>query len=108
MVYDGTKSGLNDALWAPWFTLPTIKSHLRFVDQSSHMGDIDIGDMFHNFVLHESLHRVAGIDLTFFFPEELVMKEKLKVLWEHWGRCGMGFKSSPYFAVQAIRFRDLC
>jgi hypothetical protein len=24
MVYDGSKSGLNKALWAPWFSLPTI------------------------------------------------------------------------------------
>ena len=24
MVYDGSKSGLNDSLWAPWFALPTI------------------------------------------------------------------------------------
>jgi hypothetical protein len=31
MVYDGTKNGLNDSLWAPWFSLPTVKMHLRFV-----------------------------------------------------------------------------
>lgn len=67
MVYDRTKSGLHDALWAPWFALPTIESHLRFVEEASRMGDIDIGDMFHNFVLHESLRRVAGIDLTNYF-----------------------------------------
>jgi hypothetical protein len=28
MVYDGTKSGLNHALWVPWFPLPTIEAHL--------------------------------------------------------------------------------
>jgi hypothetical protein len=28
MVYNGTKSGLNDMLWAPWFPLPTIDSLL--------------------------------------------------------------------------------
>ena len=26
MIYDGTKSGLNDALFAPWFALPTADS----------------------------------------------------------------------------------
>jgi hypothetical protein len=31
MVYDGSKSGLNKALWAPWFSLPTIDSMLRWV-----------------------------------------------------------------------------
>jgi hypothetical protein len=71
MVYDGTKSGLNDSLWAPWFALPTVETHLRFVGTKSHMGDIDIGDMFHNFMLHDSVQRVAGIDLTPFFPEDL-------------------------------------
>jgi hypothetical protein len=24
MVYDGSKSGLNAVLWAPWFALPTV------------------------------------------------------------------------------------
>ena len=24
MVYDGSKSGLNKTLWAPWFALPTV------------------------------------------------------------------------------------
>jgi len=28
MLYDGTKSGLNDMMWAPWFPLPTIEAHL--------------------------------------------------------------------------------
>ena len=30
MVYDGSKSGLNDALWAPWFALPTINTMTRW------------------------------------------------------------------------------
>jgi len=28
VVYNGTKSGLNACLWAPWFRLPTIDQHL--------------------------------------------------------------------------------
>jgi hypothetical protein len=28
MVYDGSASGLNDKLWAPWFPLPTLDSLL--------------------------------------------------------------------------------
>mmetsp|Transcript_10111 Transcript_10111/g.14603 ORF Transcript_10111/g.14603 Transcript_10111/m.14603 type:complete len:596 (-) Transcript_10111:44-1831(-) len=46
VVYDGTKSGLNAALWAPWFPLPTIEGHLRAVEPGYYMGDIDIGEMF--------------------------------------------------------------
>jgi hypothetical protein len=106
MVYDGTKSGLNDALWAPWFTLPTIEGHLRFVETDTFMGDIDIGDMFHNFILHDDIRCVAGIDLTSLFPEELIARGDINVLWEHWTRCGMGFKPSPYYSIQGIIFAE--
>lgn len=67
MVYDGTKSGLNGAMWAPWFALPTLEGHLYFVESGSFMGDIDIGDMFLNFILHENVHLVVGVDVTPFF-----------------------------------------
>eukprot|EP00978_Attheya_sp_CCMP212_P002922 scaffold6031_cov24-Attheya_sp.AAC.1 len=33
MVYDGTKSGLNDCLFAPWFALPTMSSMFRGLDE---------------------------------------------------------------------------
>jgi hypothetical protein len=106
MVYDGTKSGLNDALWAPWFAHPTVESHLRSVGPSTHMGDIDIGDMFHNFVLHEQVQRVAGIDLTPFFLEELITRRDVRVLWERWVRCAMGLKCSPYNTIQGALIMD--
>ena len=31
MVYDGSKSGLNEALYSPWFHLPTVDSMVRWV-----------------------------------------------------------------------------
>ena len=61
MVYDGTKSGLNDAMWAPWSWMPTVESHLRFISTESFLGDIDVGDMFLNFVLHEDVRKFAGV-----------------------------------------------
>jgi hypothetical protein len=88
MVYDGTKSGLNAALWAPWFPLPTIDAHLRSVEPGYYMGDIDIGEMFLNFILDENIQKYAGIDLTPYFPEE-VLERGLRLLWERlavpWG-----------------------
>jgi len=104
MVYDGTKSGLNDAMWAPWFWMPTVESHLRFVSTESFLGDIDVGDMFLNFVLHEDVKKVAGVDLSLYFPDELI--EGRRVLWERWTRCGMGFRSSPYNTIQAFLFAE--
>lgn len=95
MVYDGTKSGLNDAIWVPRFRLPTVQNLLRAVDFKTVMSDFDIGEMFLNFVLHETMQALCGIDLSRFFGDG-------KVLWERWTRAAMGLKSSPYQAVQAV------
>lgn len=105
MVYDGTKSGLNDAMWAPWFSLPTIEAHLRFVSHESFLGDIDVGDMFHNFMLSEEIQSYAGIDLTPFFWEEALEKET-HTLWERWVRSAMGLRSSPYNTIQGMLFAE--
>ncbi len=98
MVYDASKSGLNSKLWAPWFLLPTIESHLRSVQPGSFMGDIDFSEQFLNFVLHERLQPYAGVDLTPFFLEERSPSKRMII--ERWSRCGMGFVPSPYTAVQ--------
>jgi hypothetical protein len=46
MVHDGTKSGLNEVLWAPWFPLPTIDSLLWSVQPGIWMADNDVREMF--------------------------------------------------------------
>ena len=101
MVYDGTKSGLNDAIWVPRFPLPTVDTHLRSVVEGTYMADMDVGEMFVNFILHESMQALTGIDLTQFFGEKDSSGEP-KLLWERWTRAAMGLKSSPYQAVQAM------
>lgn len=52
MVYDGTKSGFNQVVWAPWFPLPTTEQHLCVAKVGCYMADIDVGEMFLNCVLH--------------------------------------------------------
>jgi len=95
MVYDASASGLNDCLWAPWFLMPTIKTHLRTVNPDYFMADIDIGEMFLNFIMHDSLRSWCGVDFTQYFPEHT----KDKVNWKRWARNCMGLKSSPYNCV---------
>jgi hypothetical protein len=102
MVYDGTRSGLNDAIWVPRFPLPTVNTMLRAVDEHTHLGDMDIGEMFLNFVLHESMQALCGVDLTEYFGEIKEGSTRKVRLWERWVRAAMGLKSSPYQAVQAI------
>lgn len=95
MVYDGTKLGLNNVIWVPRFPLPTVDTMLQAVDSNTFMSDMDIGEMFLNFVLHESMQSLCGVDLTNYFGEG-------KLLWERWTRAAMGLKSSPYQTMQAI------
>ena len=99
LVYDGSVSGLNDAIWMPRFALPTLNTHLRSVEAGTFLADIDVGEMFLNFILHESLRVYAGVDLTSHFP-----LSGGGTLWETWQRAAMGLKSSPYQACQAMGF----
>ena len=43
MVYDGTKCGLNSAVWVPTSLIPTLATHLRAVVEGRHMCDVDDG-----------------------------------------------------------------
>jgi hypothetical protein len=110
VVYNGTKSGLNDCLWAPWFRLPTIEQHLRAVEAGTYLSDLDIAEQFHNFIMHLDLQPYAGVDVTSFFPEEVLSQRSTKrtkqTIWLRWTRCGMGFKMSPYNAGQAMLFAE--
>ena len=100
MVFDATKSGLNEALYAPWFALPTVQSLERTVVSGTWMGDDDYGEQFYNFWLHEKAQPFTGIDLTRLIPElrEFLGKE---TVWFRWARPPMGFTEAPYQAVQA-------
>ena len=70
MVYDATKSGLNDSVWAPWFQIPTVESYLRLVETGTYMVDCDVGGMFLNFMSEPRLRLHAGVDLSKIFLEE--------------------------------------
>lgn len=67
MVYDGSKSGLNEALWAPWFALPTVDSVAWWVVVGSWLANNDYRKQFLNFPLHPDLQRYCGADLTQLF-----------------------------------------
>jgi hypothetical protein len=107
MVYNGTSSGLNDALWAPSFFLPTASSAGRLLTYSSFCVDLDLGEMFLNFPMDLRLRPYAGVDLTRLAPHfekgafdrEAVLDENGR-LYERWERLFMGMKPSPYNAVR--------
>ena len=101
MVYDGTASGFNESVYIPNFGLPTIETLLRGTSPESWMVDLDIGDMFLNFMLAEDARELVGIDITPFF-ENNFEDGRQKTNWERWWRIAMGLKVSPNHAIRAI------
>jgi hypothetical protein len=97
LVYNGTSCGLNDALWAPNFWLPTPATAARTLGYGYYMVDIDLGEMFLNFPLHSVLQRYSGVDFTHYSDD---LKGPVRPLWVHWTRCWMGLKPSPFMAVR--------
>jgi hypothetical protein len=102
MVYNGTSSGLNDALWAPSFFLPTANSAGRLLTYSSFCVDLDLGEMFLNFPMDRKLRPYAGVDLTQLAPlfDDKAVLDAQGRLYERWERLFMGMKPSPYNAVR--------
>jgi hypothetical protein len=101
LVCNVAESGLNDAMVVPRFSLPTIHTHLRAVEEGTYMADLDVGGMFLNFILHPTTQPWAGVDLTHF-----INVKDGKSRWERWCRSLMGCKSSPYQAVQGMSVAD--
>jgi hypothetical protein len=60
MVYYGTKSGLNDTIWASNFYVPSIDSLVGLLDSNSWMSDINLGEFFLNFPLDETFQLLVG------------------------------------------------
>lgn len=59
--------------------------------------DIDIGEMFLNFLLHESMKKLSGVDVNHIGPKG---KDGKRIPWERWVRNWMGLKDSPFRSVQ--------
>jgi len=92
VVFDGTKSGLNNALWAPTFCLPTVDSILPMLEPGTWQADIDVGEMFYNFMLDPMIRPFCGVDVHPYLGES----GAARLAWVHWCRCVMGLKPSPY------------
>ena len=62
MVSDATQCGLNMVVSPPNFFMPTIDCSLRSVEISTWSGDIDLGEMFLNYILNQDITSHAGVD----------------------------------------------
>ena len=104
VVYNGTSCGLNDALFAPSFWLPTAATASRPLMYYSWMADGDMGEMFLNFPMDKKIRSRSGIDVTQLKehmkdlnPSKRDPRERVLLRWE---RLFMGMKPSPYNAVR--------
>jgi hypothetical protein len=107
MIYDPTGCGLNAAVLAPSFWMPTASTALRRVSFYSHCEDGDLGEIFLNFLMDPELRPYAGVDLR-------TVREVTEALnatkggpeflknWGQWKRLFMGFRPSPYLEIQYL------
>lgn len=122
MVYNGTASGINDCLFAPHFGLPILLYVVRSLMSGYFQADMDIGEMFPNFMLGERLRPYSGVDVSHIrttegdlshHPPGLLREipdwEKARTRkWERWERNWMGLRDSPYRSIQmAMVARDM-
>lgn len=80
LIYDGTKSLLNEAVWAPNFFLSSVDSALMFVNSDTWYVDRDLGEMFLNYPMDELLLPFSGVDLSQLSLEDLTQA------WMAWTR----------------------
>ena len=107
MVFNGTKGGLNDALFAPNFWLPTVHTLVKSVTYGSKFVDCDFGEFFLNFPLDKKLQSYSGLDLTPYkkelcaeHPELIRQIQASGRLLGTWNVTWMGNKVSPFDAVK--------
>ena len=101
MVYNGTSSGLNAAVWAPSFWMPSPSTATRQVTYGSYMIDLDLGEFFLNFPLSEMVRPYAGVRMeTIKTILNSDPKQDPVQRYEAWARLLMGFRPSPFCAVR--------
>ena len=93
VVFDGSACGLNEALWAPNFFLPSASGAAMLLTFNTWMADMDFGEMFHNFPMEE---RCSGVQ----FESKGSGEGGRTTTLLRWTRLFMGMRPSPYNAVR--------
>jgi hypothetical protein len=96
IVWDSTGNGVNETLWTPSFGIPSVKALTGYIVAGTFMGDFDIGECWHNFMVHPRDQPLFGVDL----PSAL--KKVWGSTWYRWARLPMGARPSPYNACRLI------
>ncbi len=103
MVYNGTSCGLNACLHAPHYGLLSVKHTLRSLMLGYYQCDLDVGEQFLNFKLHEALCQLSRVDVREVRsrdPEDGPWEDSRPENWERWEQNWMGLRDSPYRSLQ--------
>lgn len=104
MVYNGTSSGVNDALWSPKFALPSPEAATNQWSEFTMSGDSDQGEMFLNYKCDGRLRKYFGVDLSPYAAELGMSPYEARN--QAWDRQFMGKTDSPYGAIRTNLFAD--
>ena len=101
VVFDGTSSGLNEALWAPNFFLPSARAAALLITFSTWLADVDFGEMFHNFFVSNRIRKFSGVDVSPLASalQTPIKRDKRGAYIVRWTRLFMGMRPSPYIAT---------
>jgi hypothetical protein len=102
VVWDLAKNGLNEHMFTPSFFLPTMNTYLRRLPAGAYCGDFDIGEQFHNYILHESEQVYCGVEVPLSVVERLQAEGIQITAPLRWGRLVFGWQSSPYLALRML------
>jgi hypothetical protein len=102
VVWDLKKNGLNAQMYTPTFFLPSMGTYLRRLMPEAYSGDFDIGEQFHNYVLHASERVFCGVRIPTELSDTLSAEG-----WEvapimRWDRLVFGWQTSPYLALRML------
>ncbi len=101
--YNGTSCGLNAQLHAPRYGLLSIKHTLRALREGYYQCDLDIGEQFLNYKLHQLLRELSGVDVRKVRsrdPDNGAWEATRAGNWERWERNWMGLQDFPYRSLQ--------
>ena len=102
VVWDLAKNGVNATMYTPTFFLATMGTYLRQIESGSFGGDFDIGEQFHNYMLHPSEQPNCGVEIPDDL-QEILLREGVQVeKYMRWGRLVFGWQSSPYLALRML------
>ena len=96
IVYNGTDNGINLEVWTPTFYLLTSLSLSRLLEPRTYQMDMDIGEMFPNFVLNRDVRAYCGVNVKGLDLDDATSER------HRWDRIWMGFKPSPFNAARYL------